>query len=132
MCPEDFTVCAGQCYSLQRTPGNYEAAERRCAQLNSTLAIPRTVAENLCVAGLADGDRAWVGVTDRQTEGVFLAADGTPLEELSGYRWSSDQPDDTGENEDCVEMNGMGGKRYNAWNDLRCSHAAPMPMCQLV
>ena len=131
MCPEGFTDCAGQCYSLQ--PGtDYESAERRCAQLNSTLAIPRTLAENLCVAGLANGKRTWLGVTDREKEGVFLAADGTPIAELHGFRWAPSQPDNYLDAEHCVEINGMNAVIFNVWNDMPCANTTPLPMCQLV
>ncbi|KAF0293133.1 Alpha-N-acetylgalactosamine-specific lectin [Amphibalanus amphitrite] len=132
-CPEQFTACAGRCYSLQLVSVDYGAAERRCEELNSTLAVPRTAAENLCTAGLSGGRRVWLGVTDRHSEGRFEAEDGTPLGLLHGHRWAATQPDDyrgvDPEGEDCLEMVAA-TTDFGAWNDESC-RSQLLPLCQL-
>ena len=57
-CVEGFRKCSGVCYSPQKADLDYITAERRCAALNATLALPRTKVETRCVPHLW-GARYW-------------------------------------------------------------------------
>ncbi|XP_078021645.1 uncharacterized protein LOC144461835 [Epinephelus lanceolatus] len=58
----------------------------------------------------------WIGLTDRETEGVWKWVDGTLL---TTSFWHSGEPNNyEGTNEDCVAVNYHDYK--NSWNDLEC------------
>nr|XP_024656739.1 CD209 antigen-like protein 2 [Maylandia zebra] len=56
----------------------------------------------------------WIGLNDKEQEGMWKWVDGTPL---TLTNWGRDQPDNGGE-EDCVHL---GGDKQKSWNDLWCS-----------
>ncbi|XP_066517825.1 CD209 antigen-like protein E [Hoplias malabaricus] len=66
------------------------------------------IAENLCNA-----KNAWIGLTDRDTEGKWEWVDGSIL--ISG-NWKKGEPNNKG-NEDCVEF----FPQTKKWNDEDCS-----------
>ncbi|KAM8771449.1 CD209 antigen-like protein C [Acanthopagrus schlegelii] len=60
----------------------------------------------------------WIGLTDRETEGVWTWVDGSPL---TTSFWDSGEPNSAGgRNEDCVVMNSF--KIVNNWNDETCEN----------
>ena len=61
-----------------------------------------------------NGDKAWIGLNDIATEGVFAWVDGCPFR---FHYWAQNQPNNFRE-EDCVHTLGAGhGYR---WNDVGC------------
>ncbi|XP_037083319.1 C-type lectin 1-like isoform X1 [Pollicipes pollicipes] len=131
-CPDGFVPCAGRCYTRLNTAVSYDRAEQECAELDAHLAVPRTRNQNLCVAGLAGYERVWLGITDREEEGVFKAADGGVVT-ASEAHWSKGQPDNTVNLEHCVELwnpTTWPGVKFGEWNDWVCTGPA-FPMCQL-
>ncbi|XP_030643645.1 C-type lectin domain family 4 member E-like [Chanos chanos] len=60
---------------------------------------------------------AWIGLTDRDIEGVWKWVDDTTL--TTGYWWPN-EPNDHNGNEDCAESAPSEGKLEN-WNDLSCN-----------
>ena len=108
----------------------YPQAELECAALEAHLAVPRGRDQNLCVSGLAQDRGVWLGVTDREEEGVFQGADGLPMEN-EGQTWGENQPNDNGD-QDCVEVRKMeSGFGFGQWNDWECTGNKNYPLCQL-
>ncbi|XP_042168083.1 CD209 antigen-like protein E [Oncorhynchus tshawytscha] len=67
--------------------------------------------------------RAWIGLTDRETEGSWKWVDGTPLR--TRY-WIFDQPDNGGSvstfpGEDCAVLHNVQYQPEKTWNDLNCA-----------
>jgi len=57
----------------------------------------------------------WVGLNDRGAEGSFGWADGS---DVVYTNWEGDEPNDSGSNEDCAELNRFGD---GTWNDANCA-----------
>uniref|UniRef100_A0A3Q2ZEQ7 C-type lectin domain-containing protein n=1 Tax=Kryptolebias marmoratus TaxID=37003 RepID=A0A3Q2ZEQ7_KRYMA len=78
-----------------------------------------------------NGDSFWIGLTDSETEGRWLWADGSPLNKSLTF-WSGNEPDDwKNENpsgEDCVRMGDKGGAE-KCWFDKTCK-AAQKSICE--
>ncbi|XP_018923611.1 CD209 antigen-like protein E [Cyprinus carpio] len=63
-------------------------------------------------------ERVWIGLSDRENEGIMKWVDNSPLNR--GF-WTRGQPDNNqGENEDCIELM-PSDLILNNWNDLPCS-----------
>jgi len=80
-------------------------------------------AENSAVGGLVHalpgGDhRAFLGGSDKDTEGVFQWLSGA---DLTYSNWAEGEPNDWGSGEDCIHI---GYKGYDKWNDNNCEAAA--------
>lgn len=71
--------------------------------------------ENVYVQHRHNGDKAWIGLNDIATEGVFAWVDGCPFK----FRyWAQNQPNNF-RGEDCVHTLGPG--HGYMWNDVDCS-----------
>ena len=62
-----------------------------------------------------DGDRPWIGGSDRIQENIFLFEDGSPL---TYFNWAQGEPNDSWASEDCIQMWDPPG----TWNDRNCDH----------
>ena len=71
--------------------------------------------ENVYIQHRHNGDKAWIGLNDIATEGLFVWVDGCP--EKFRY-WAEKQPNDFG-GEDCVHT--LGARHGYTWNDVDCS-----------
>lgn len=65
-------------------------------------------------------DLAWIGLSDRDTEGSWVWEDGT---ELQSSFWTKGEPNDFDSNEDCAHLNANGRKL--GFNDNNCEKDLP-------
>ena len=71
--------------------------------------------ENVYIQHRHNGDKAWIGLNDIATEGLFTWVDGCP----DKFRyWVESQPNDF-QGEDCVHT--LGPSHGYMWNDVECS-----------
>ena len=83
-----------------------------CAAMGMRIAEPKTKRQSDLMAQTSIHDK-WVPATDEDSEGTFKWLDGSLLE---WSYWSGDEPNNWGNQEDCV-VSGNNGK----WNDISCS-----------
>lgn len=79
------------------------------------LACPKNAAENTALREVAKrGSKfAYIDITDIQTEGRFVYANGAPI----NYKnWKNGEPNNFNGNEDCVIIEHENG----LWNDFPC------------
>ena len=56
----------------------------------------------------------WMGLNDQHNEGVFVWSDNTPYNSSAYNYWYPGEPNDAGNNEDCIELTNA------TWNDDMC------------
>ena len=97
---------------------NWADAETTCEDYGYTLLVVDDATEDAWADGVADTystDKWWFGYDDITLEGSWVWVDGSS----STYtNWGSSEPNDSGGNEDCAQLN-----RYTdgTWNDEPCS-----------
>jgi hypothetical protein len=104
----------------------YRLAEIICADQGATPLKIDSASENTWVHRAARGVSAqdfWIGLTDRETEGEFVWADGTSDDDYSA--WGGGEPNDFGTGEDCTHYRSDG-----LWNDANCDGARGV-ICEL-
>ncbi|XP_059206322.1 hepatic lectin-like [Centropristis striata] len=114
----------GNCYYFSNTVLTWEQSRDQCRSYRGDLVKIDSEAEQTFLElrlrekmNLPE-DKFWIGLTDSETEGRWLWADGSPLDQSFTF-WSSRQPDNWKEEdrdgEDCVRM----GEKFGA-TDLKC------------
>ena len=112
--PGELATEAGGCYLLASEATTWAAASAACAAWGGTLARIDSATEEAFVSSSVTAD-TWIGLNDLATEGD-MRWDGTG--DVSVYvNWATDQPDNFGGDEDCVEV--LADSR--GWNDLPCT-----------
>ena len=83
--------------------------------MGANLPATESQEENVYIQHRHNGDKAWIGLSDIATEGVFAWVDGCPFK----FRyWAQNQPNNF-RDEDCVHTLGPG--HGYMWNDVDCS-----------
>ncbi|KAM9342041.1 CD209 antigen-like protein C [Pholidichthys leucotaenia] len=114
MCPSGWSMFRCSCYLLSGASASWDEARRDCRARGADLVVVDTPEEQDFVSQFAKGD-AWIGLTDKEEEGIWKWVDETPL---TYSNWRTDQPDNGngdpqwGE-EDCIYT-------ADAWNDFSC------------
>ncbi|KAG8435016.1 hypothetical protein GDO86_013107 [Hymenochirus boettgeri] len=96
---------------------NFESSQKSCKDAGGNLATPKNAAENIAVQEIlntkGESIKAFLGITDLQVEGIFkyLGED-----KISFTNWNLGEPNNSKDNEDCVEIQDNG-----KWNDIPCS-----------
>ncbi|KAM9449645.1 C-type lectin domain family 4 member E-like [Clarias gariepinus] len=107
-------------YYISTEEKSWTESRQDCRERGADLLIINNAEEwEFIIKQLGSYNQAWVGLTDRDTEGEWKWVDGT--KQTSGTRyWHKGEPNDQGNNEDCGEIRMFSDKK--AWNDLPCSH----------
>jgi hypothetical protein len=112
--PGEFPNPNGGCYLFSDDPTTWPEALQRCAAWSGTLVRVNAPEESALLAEHLTAN-AWIGLSDREAEGVMRWDDGAPLTDYAN--WAAQQPDDFAGNEDCIETLPGGG----GWNDRPCT-----------
>ncbi|XP_030643641.1 C-type lectin domain family 4 member F-like [Chanos chanos] len=106
-------------YYLSTEKRSWSESRQDCIKRGADLVIINSEEEQELAVKLKNRLTVWIGLTDRDTEGVWKWVDGTALS--TGY-WYGGQPNDGGYygNEDCV-ISGHTYQSLRSWNDISCS-----------
>ena len=86
-----------------------------CRALGASLTAVESQEENVYIQHRHNGNKAWIGLNDIATEGLFTWVDGSPFR----FRyWALNQPSNFGV-EHCVHT--LGVAHGYMWNDVDCS-----------
>jgi len=133
VCPPDWTELSnGHCYRLFTDSLTWAAAEADCASFGAGfhLATLTTLTEVEEVAALTNSDDQWIGANDLASEGSFLWVTGEPFT-WAPYTapWEPDNPDNSGDDEHCVELKGTDAQinddDCDATNERVCEYTPP-------
>lgn len=116
MCSVGWSLFNNHCYKYFPDVATWSAAKSSCESVGSILASVHSTEENNFVHSLTS-QSTWLGGNDINSEGVWVWEDG---ENWGGFTWwFSGEPNNGGDNEDCLEI------RYSdyKWNDLACGTA---------
>ncbi|PFX12948.1 C-type lectin domain family 4 member M [Stylophora pistillata] len=114
-CEPGWSFYNGSCYYTSDTCKTWSKANRICRGMGANLPAIESQEENVYIQHRHHGDRAWIGLNDIATEGLFSWVDGCP----DKFRyWAESQPNDF-RGEDCVHS--LGPSHGYMWNDVDCS-----------
>lgn len=109
----------GSCFVYFSAPLPYAQAEAACTAIAAKLAVIKAAQTNTFVLGLVGAVDAFIGATDRTTEGTFLWLDNAADPLTGGFtNWRAGEPNNGGVNgEDCAIIEGA---RMGTWDDRPC------------
>nr|XP_015821068.2 CD209 antigen-like protein C [Nothobranchius furzeri] len=77
-CPRGWTVFTGSCYLLSTKSGSWDEGREDCRNQGADLAVIENDDEQAFLSTVNKND-AWIGLTDKETEGLWQWVDGSPL-----------------------------------------------------
>ncbi|XP_063814816.1 pulmonary surfactant-associated protein D-like [Pseudophryne corroboree] len=96
---------------------SFENAQKTCKESGGNLATPKNAAENSAAQEIlhtkGEASKAFLGISDLQVEGIFKYLSG---EKITFTNWNLGEPNNSKDNEDCVEVQDNG-----KWNDIPCN-----------
>ncbi|XP_078146310.1 ladderlectin-like [Centroberyx gerrardi] len=123
ICPLGWTQYGSRCFVFFSNPRNWVQAEVYCLNFGANLASVHSLGEFQFIQGLVKGSSGsypatWIGGSDNAQENLWLWSDGSKFD---FFYWTN-QPDNYGGREHCVEMSDEGEK---GWNDYSCGTQLP-------
>ncbi|KAL6455493.1 hypothetical protein MHYP_G00360330 [Metynnis hypsauchen] len=88
-----------------------------CRERGADLVIINNKEEQDFIEILRRGQRAWIGLTDRETEAAWKWVDGSAL---TTAFWGHNEPNNSAGDEDCV-VTGCKSNRVKNWADFPCN-----------
>ncbi|XP_072486156.1 C-type lectin domain family 4 member F-like [Notamacropus eugenii] len=119
---EDWKLHDGNIYYFSSEKKSWEEAQQSCVSKNSNLTSVTSKKEQAFLSRTAKTTH-WIGLTDKDSEGIWHWVDGNPYNQSENKRfWKDNQPDNwdqgIGSTEDCVHL--IPGD-LRSWNDANCS-----------
>ncbi|KAI5628235.1 CD209 antigen [Silurus asotus] len=106
-------------YYLSTQKKSWTESRHYCIERGADLVIINSKEEQEFITNLmGNNNQAWIGLSDRDTEGKWKWVDGTEQTISTGF-WYKGEPNDDKNNEDCGEMWKFPDKM--AWNDRPCT-----------
>ncbi|XP_058584134.1 low affinity immunoglobulin epsilon Fc receptor isoform X3 [Neofelis nebulosa] len=111
-CPENWVNFQRKCYYFGEGAKKWIQARFACSKLQGRLVSIHSQEEQDFLAKRANRKGTWIGLRDLDIEGEFIWMDENPL---NYSNWRPGEPNNQGQGEDCVMMQGSG-----QWNDAFC------------
>ncbi|XP_058240739.1 CD209 antigen-like protein A [Hemibagrus wyckioides] len=102
-------------YYISNEEKTWTESRQDCRGRGADLVIINNEEEEEFLTTHLGSREAWIGLSDRDKEGLWTWVDGTPL--ITDY-WKSGEPNNLGD-EDCAVI--WGNLQKKGWNDLQCS-----------
>ncbi|XP_062384742.1 C-type lectin domain family 6 member A-like [Sardina pilchardus] len=133
-CSDDWEPHGGHCYFFSKKYLNWTQSQEECVHMKSNLTIVNDEEEQKFLMRKIKqkmdhgGDKFWIGLNDRWTEGVWQWVDKSPLNTNQKF-WQRNEPDDWKgidneypDGEDCARMGArtFKGKSAAGWVDTAC------------
>ncbi|KAG7240322.1 hypothetical protein INR49_027022 [Caranx melampygus] len=115
-CPSGWTLDSGSCYLFSTESGSWDKGREDCRGRGADLVVIDSAKETSLLGFTSDA--VWIGLTDKEKEGVWKWVDGTPL---TLTYWADNEPNNAGGVENCAYVR-SDGKRY--WNDASYYNSA--------
>ncbi|XP_067930633.1 macrophage mannose receptor 1-like [Watersipora subatra] len=119
-CPQSYRLVGSNCYKVYRKAATQQVAKDTCKQDSAFLASVKSELEN--INELKAIHKHWIGLEDRDLNGVFTWTDGTPVAFVD---WGFHQPTQTSYLR-CVVMNEKG-----FWDVMLCENLADGFICKM-
>ncbi|KAK3522926.1 hypothetical protein QTP86_009722 [Hemibagrus guttatus] len=101
-------------YYISTEPQDWTESRQDCIKRGADLVIINNKEEQEFITKQLGSSWAWIGLSDRDTEGMWKWVDGT---KLTTEYWNKGEPNNVGD-EDCAEISGNPEKK--GWNDYSC------------
>ncbi|KAL6455510.1 hypothetical protein MHYP_G00248000 [Metynnis hypsauchen] len=96
---------------------SWSESRQDCRNRGEDLVTINSREEKDFIEKLRRGQRAWIGLTDSETEGVWKWVDGSAL---TTAFWGHSEPNSNAGDEDCV-VTGEGSDPVKNWADYPCN-----------
>ncbi|KAK7929762.1 hypothetical protein WMY93_006157 [Mugilogobius chulae] len=116
MCESGWQRFWSRCYFVSPRAADFDRSRKDCESRGAQLVKINNRREQTFLTGLTAA--AWIGMTDRNREGIWLWLDGT-LVNKDQLQWAPGQPDDSNGGEDCGDIRNQ--TNFIGLNDSRCS-----------
>ncbi|XP_055014606.1 CD209 antigen-like protein E isoform X2 [Boleophthalmus pectinirostris] len=116
LCPLGWRRYGSKCYFLSTQRADFDQSRKNCEVMGAQLVKLNNRREQGFLTGLTEA--AWIGMTDRNREGIWLWLDGTPVNR-NELQWAPGQPDDSNGGEDCGDIRNQ--NNFVGLNDAKCS-----------
>ncbi|XP_041857535.1 CD209 antigen-like protein C [Melanotaenia boesemani] len=117
-CPAGWRMSTFSCYLLSTKSGSWDQGREDCRGRGGDLVVIDSAEEQEFLSKFAK-ELCWIGLSDKEREGIWKWVDGTSLILTN---WDTNQPDNGGDpqwgDEDCVQLRNFGMK---SWNDVNCT-----------
>ncbi|XP_078525049.1 uncharacterized protein LOC144798176 [Lissotriton helveticus] len=122
-CPTDWLPYNGKCYFFSKNKLSWDKSRLHCLTSQADLLIINDRMEQLFISNTTKPDFLWIGLTDRDKEGVWKWVNGLRLQ--SEAFWDCKQPDNFGNVEDCATLGSIRPPcrgTSSLWNDDYCDN----------
>ncbi|XP_047455946.1 CD209 antigen-like protein C [Mugil cephalus] len=122
-CREGWKMLSCTCHFLSEASGSWDEGRQDCRNRGADLVVIDSPEEQTFLSDFTKRP-TWIGLNDRDHEGIWKWVDGTPL---TLKYWDTNQPDNGGGvpkygEEDCVHIR---TDDNTAWNDISCASSLP-------
>ncbi|XP_028905698.1 C-type lectin domain family 4 member G-like isoform X4 [Ornithorhynchus anatinus] len=115
-CSPSWKAFEGSCYYMSRTTALWHDAVKKCAEKEAHLVIINSREEQNFLISNSDDRTYWIGLSSvRDGSGKVKHHRWIDETDLTFTYWSPGEPNDAGDQEDCVVMLSNG-----RWNDTPC------------